>query len=57
MAIWRGAGAIAMASVAKHAEVRTLGLNVILDRVPKNLGKSLGSEKVTVVADGVGGDQ
>ncbi|MFK7938669.1 MAG: zinc-binding dehydrogenase [Roseovarius sp.] len=51
----RGARVIAMASEAKHAEVATLNPDVILPRAPKSLRKALGDEKVTVVADVVGG--
>ncbi len=53
----RGARVIAMASEAKHAEVATLGPDVILPRAPANLRAALGAEKVTVVADVVGGAQ
>lgn len=52
----RGARVIAMASAAKHDEVAKLGPDVILDRAPANLRKALGTEKITVVADVVGGD-
>ncbi|WP_247744171.1 alcohol dehydrogenase family protein [Ruegeria sp. R14_0] len=51
----RGARVIAMASEAKHADVAKLGPDKILPRAPENLRASLGDEKVTVVADVVGG--
>jgi NADPH:quinone reductase-like Zn-dependent oxidoreductase len=51
----RGARVIAMASVAKHAEVAKLGPDRILPRAPGNLRTALGDEKVSVVADIVGG--
>lgn len=53
----RGARVIAMASGAKHAEVAELGPDLILPRAPENLRAALGNEKVTVVADVVGGAQ
>ena len=51
----RGARAIAMASEAKHAEVATLGPDRILPRAPEDLRAALAGERVTVVADVVGG--
>lgn len=51
----RGARVIAMASTAKHDAVERLDPDVILPRAPDELRKALGSEKVTVVADVVGG--
>lgn len=51
----RGARVIAMAAEAKHDEVATLGPDVLLPRSPDNLRKALGDERVTVVADVVGG--
>ena len=51
----RGARAIAMASAAKHAEVATLGPDLILPRAPEDLRGALAGETVTVVADVVGG--
>ena len=51
----RGARVIAMASEAKHADVARCGPDVILPRSPDNLRAALGDEKVTVVADIVGG--
>ena len=51
----RGARAIAMASEAKHAEVATLGPDRILPRAAEDLGAALADERVTVVADVVGG--
>ncbi len=51
----RGARVIAMASEAKHDDVATLGPDLILPRTPDNLRAALGTEKITVVADVVGG--
>lgn len=51
----RGARVIAMASEAKHDEVALLGPDRILPRSPVNLRAALGDEKITVVADVVGG--
>ena len=51
----RGARVIAMASEAKHADVAQLGPDKILPRAPANLRAALGDEKITVVADVVGG--
>ena len=51
----RGARVIAMASEAKHADVARLGPDRILPRAPDNLRAALGDEKITVVADIVGG--
>jgi NADPH:quinone reductase-like Zn-dependent oxidoreductase len=51
----RGARVIAMASVSKHAAVETLSPDKILPRAPENLRSALGAEKITVVADVVGG--
>lgn len=52
----RGARVIAMASEAKHADVAALGADRLLPRAPKNLRATLADEKITVVADIVGGD-
>ncbi len=52
----RGARVIAMASEAKHADVAKLSPDMILPRAPENLRAALGNEKITVVADVVGGD-
>ena len=52
----RGARVIALASEAKHADVAALGPDRILPRAPDNLRAALGDEKITVVADIVGGD-
>ncbi len=52
----RGARVIAMASEAKHADVALLGPSKILPRSPRDIRHALGREKVTVVADIVGGD-
>lgn len=51
----RGARVIAMTSHAKHKEVDALGPDKILHRTPNNLRGALGNEKITVVADIVGG--
>ena len=51
----RGARVIAMASDAKHQDVAALGPDKILPRAPENLWSALGDEKITVVADVVGG--
>ena len=51
----RGARAIAMASEAKHADVATLGADLILPRAPEDLRAALEGETVTVAADVVGG--
>ncbi|WP_371226882.1 alcohol dehydrogenase family protein [Roseovarius sp. 2305UL8-3] len=52
----RGARVIAMASEAKHDEVAKCGPDRILPRSPDDLRAALGDEKITVVADVVGGD-
>ncbi|NVK15264.1 MAG: zinc-binding dehydrogenase [Rhodobacteraceae bacterium] len=51
----RGARVLAMASEAKHTEVAELGPDLVLPRAPENLRATLGDEKITVVADVVGG--
>lgn len=51
----RGARVIAMASDAKHDAVSALGPDKILPRAPDDLGVALDGEKITVVADVVGG--
>ena len=51
----RGARVIALASEAKHASVAALGADVILPRAPDDLHAALGGERVSVVADVVGG--
>ena len=51
----RGARVIAMASKAKHDEVAKLGPDVLLPRAPEDLATALKGEKITVVADVVGG--
>ena len=53
----RGARVIAMASEAKHAHVAELGPDRILPRAPEDLRAALAGEKVTVLADVVGGPQ
>ena len=51
----RGARVIAMASDTKHKDVAVLCPDKILPRAPENLRVALGDEKITVVADIVGG--
>jgi NADPH:quinone reductase-like Zn-dependent oxidoreductase len=51
----RGARVIALASEPKHADVIALGADVVLPRAPENLSEALGENKITVVADVVGG--
>ncbi|MEM7378403.1 MAG: alcohol dehydrogenase family protein [Pseudomonadota bacterium] len=51
----RGARVIALASEAKHADVAALGADRVLPRAPDNLRAALGDEKITVLADVVGG--
>jgi len=52
----RGARVIALASEAKHADVTALGADRVLPRTPDNLRKALGADKISVIADVVGGD-
>jgi NADPH:quinone reductase-like Zn-dependent oxidoreductase len=52
----RGARVIAMAMESKHADVAKLGPDLMVSRSPANLRMALGDEKITVVADIVGGD-
>ncbi|WP_422021649.1 alcohol dehydrogenase family protein [Roseibium sp.] len=55
----RGATVIALASPAKHADVKALGADHVLDRAPADLKAALnaatGKDTVSVVADIVGG--
>lgn len=51
----RGARVIAMTSEAKHDDVAALGPDMILPRAPDDLRANLQNEKITVVADVVGG--
>ncbi|MEM8655010.1 MAG: alcohol dehydrogenase family protein [Pseudomonadota bacterium] len=51
----RGARVIAMAAEPKHAQVAVLGPDKILPRAPENLDRALGDDKISVVADIVGG--
>ena len=51
----RGARVVALASEAKHADVASHGADIVLPRAPTNLRKALGGEKITVLADVVGG--
>lgn len=51
----RGARVIAMASEAKHSEVSAFEPDWILPRAPDDLRAALSGEKITVVADVVGG--
>ena len=53
----RGARVIAMASESKHAEVAESGPDMILPRAPEDLRAALKAERITVVADVVGGAQ
>ena len=52
----RGCRVIAMASQAKHDAVKMFGADWVIERNPENLRAVLGNEKITVVADIVGGD-
>lgn len=52
----RGARVIAMASEAKHGDVAALGADLLLPRNPDDLVGLLAGERVSVVADIVGGD-
>jgi len=52
----RGARVVALASETKHGDVAALGPDLILPRAPADLRAALGGEKITVVADVVGGD-
>ena len=51
----RGARVIALASEPKHADVAALGADRVLPRAPEILRATLGADKITVVADIVGG--
>lgn len=51
----RGARVIALASEAKQAEVAALGPDLVLPRAPEDLRAALAGERITVVADVVGG--
>ena len=51
----RGARVIALAAEPKHADVAALGAQVVLPRSPADLRAALGGDKITVVADVVGG--
>lgn len=53
----RGARVVALAAPEKHAGVAALGPDLILARAPADLRAALGRERITVVADVVGGDQ
>ena len=53
----RGLRVIALASPEKHADVRALGADLVLERRPRDLRASLDGEKITIVADVVGGPQ
>ena len=52
----RKARVIALASEAKHEDVISLGADKVLPRSPKNIKRALGNERISVVADVVGGD-
>ncbi len=51
----RGARVVALASEAKHADVARLGADLVLPRAPADLRAVLAGERITVVADVVGG--
>ncbi len=51
----RGARVIALASEGKHADVVALGADRVLPRAPGDLRAALGADRITVVADVVGG--
>ena len=55
----RGANVIGLASIEKHAELASLGADILLVRNPESLSDALrqstGTDKVSVVADIVGG--
>ncbi|MEM9851225.1 MAG: zinc-binding dehydrogenase [Pseudomonadota bacterium] len=51
----RGARVIGLASEAKQANVAALGADRVLARAPDNLQAALGDDKITVLADVVGG--
>ena len=53
----RGARVIALASEAKHADVADLGADRVLPRAPLDIARLLEGEKITVLADVVGGPQ
>ncbi len=55
LAKMRGARVIALASTSKHTDVAALGADRVLPRAPNNLPTALGDEKITVIADVVGG--
>ncbi len=55
LAKMRGARVIALASEAKHEDVRALGADRVLPRAPDDLEAALADEKITVLADVVGG--
>jgi NADPH:quinone reductase-like Zn-dependent oxidoreductase len=51
----RGARVVALASEAKHGDVAALGADVVLPRAPVDLRGALAGERITVLADVVGG--
>ena len=51
----RGARVVAMASEAKHSDVAALGADRLLPRDPGDLEAALADEKITIIADVVGG--
>jgi NADPH:quinone reductase-like Zn-dependent oxidoreductase len=51
----RGARVVALASEGKHADVRRLGADRVLPRAPDDLHAALADERITVIADVVGG--
>ncbi|MEL7026554.1 MAG: alcohol dehydrogenase family protein [Pseudomonadota bacterium] len=55
LAKMRGCRVIALASEPKHADVLDLGADIVLPRAPQDLRAALGNDKITIVADVVGG--
>lgn len=51
----RGARVIGLASEVKHADVAALGADRVLPRAPQDLRAALGDDRVSVLADIVGG--
>jgi NADPH:quinone reductase-like Zn-dependent oxidoreductase len=51
----RGARVVALASEAKHADVAALGADRVLPRAPGDLRAALDGDRISVVADVVGG--
>ncbi|MGI9238740.1 MAG: alcohol dehydrogenase family protein [Woeseiaceae bacterium] len=53
----RGARVVALAAETKHAVLKDVGADLVLPRMPADLASSLANERVTVIADVVGGSQ